>query len=98
LYIVLNKIVNENKAIGIHSLCPLPRHTTTIMEAHDDSLLMAARTAPRVSRDVTRKKTAGKSRVSRPSTLDAAAEYTLKDFLADEPDLYSVSDIKVRYR
>ncbi|PKG31356.1 hypothetical protein, partial [Methanoregula sp.] len=30
---VLNKMVNENKAIGIHSLCPLPRHTTTIMEA-----------------------------------------------------------------
>jgi hypothetical protein len=82
----------------MHSLYQLPRHTTTIMEAHDDSLLMAARTAPRVSRDVTRKKTAGKNSVGHSSTLDAAAEYTLKDFLADEPDLYSVSDIKVRYQ
>lgn len=68
------------------------------METHDDSLVMAARTAPRVSRNVSRKKAVGKISDGRSSTLDAAAEYSLKDFLTDEPDLYSVSDIKVRYR
>lgn len=66
------------------------------MEAHDDSLLMAGRTVSRIFRD-TRKRIGDKTPVCCSSHMAAAGEFTLKGFLANEPDLYSVSDIKVRY-
>ena len=67
------------------------------MEAHDDSLLMAGRAVYRIFRD-TRKRIGDIAPVGCSSHMAAAGEFTLKDFLANEPDLYSASDIKVRYR
>ena len=43
------------------------------------------------------KKTAGKTPGKGGDALAKISEYSLRDFLDDEPDLYTVSDIKVRY-
>lgn len=59
---------------------------------------MTARAAPRVQKDSAGKKTSGKKGTGGKRALDAMAEYSLSGFLEDEPDIYSVSDIKVRYR
>jgi hypothetical protein len=32
------------------------------------------------------------------NALHEISEYTLSEFLENEPDLYSISDLKVRYR
>ncbi|MDO9323442.1 MAG: hypothetical protein Q7T80_00610 [Methanoregula sp.] len=32
------------------------------------------------------------------NALEALSEYSLSEFLENEPDLYSVSDLKVRYK
>ena len=59
---------------------------------------MTANAAPRVHKDHSGKKNAGKKGSGGKAALDAMAEYSLSGFLEDEPDIYSVSDIKVRYR
>lgn len=59
---------------------------------------MTAQAAPRVNKDHAGKKTAGKKGSGSKAALDVTAEYSLSGFLENEPDLYAVSDIKVRYR
>lgn len=76
---------------------PLPP-TTTIMEQYDDSVLMTAQAAPTGSKVHPSKKSSGKKSSRSTSALNAIAEYSLDGFLVNEPDIYSVSDIKVRYR
>lgn len=68
------------------------------MDADSDTVLMTAQAAPRVPKDHPSKKTAGKKGSRGTTALNAVAEYTLTGFLDEEPDIYSVSDIKVRYR
>jgi hypothetical protein len=58
---------------------------------------MTAQATPRVTKShrankSTREKNPGED------TLCAVEEYSLSDFLETEPDLYTVADIKVRYR
>jgi hypothetical protein len=67
------------------------------MDAHNDFPVMTAQAAPRAKGPLP-KKAAGKKGNKGTSALDATAEYSLTGFLEDEPDIYSVSDIKVRYR
>lgn len=59
---------------------------------------MTAPAAPRVHKEPAGKKTSGKKESRKKSALDEMGEYSLSGFLENEPDLYSVSDIKVRYR
>ncbi len=62
---------------------------------------MTAKAAARVPPDPSEKKSAlhRKKTGKKPgATLAALSEYSLSDFLETEPDLYSVSDLKVRYR
>ena len=58
---------------------------------------MTAQAAPRAKSPLP-KKAAGKKGSRGMTALNATAEYSLSGFLEDEPDIYSVSDIKVRYR
>jgi hypothetical protein len=68
------------------------------MEQYNDSVLMTAQAAPPGSKDHPSKKAAGKKGGRGTTALNALAEYSLDGFLVNEPDIYSVSDIKVRYR
>jgi hypothetical protein len=67
------------------------------MDAHNDFLTMTVQVPPR-AKDHSAKKAAGKKGSRGTPILDALAEYSLAGFLKEEPDLYAVSDIKVRYR
>ena len=61
---------------------------------------MTAQAAPRLPKDHPVKKQ-GQSRAkdgAGKESLYRVSEYSLSGFLDDEPDLYSVADIKVRYR
>ncbi|MCK9630045.1 MAG: hypothetical protein M0R30_00225 [Methanoregula sp.] len=58
---------------------------------------MTAQVAPRAKNPLP-KKVAGKKGSRGNASLNAIAEYSLTGFLEDEPDISSVSDIKVRYR
>ncbi len=71
--------------------------TTTLMDAHNNFLVMTAQAAPR-AKDHSAKKAAGKKGSRGTTALNALAEYSLTGFLEEEPDIYAVSDIKVRYR
>jgi hypothetical protein len=75
-----------------------PPGTVTIMDADSDTVLMTAQAAPRVPKDHPSKKAAGKKGSRGTTALNAVAQYSLTGFLDEEPDIYSVSDIKVRYR
>lgn len=62
---------------------------------------MTAKAASRVPPDQPGKRNAPpkkKAEKKGGETLAALSEYSLSDFLESEPDLYSVSDLKVRYR
>jgi len=50
---------------------------------------------PPVKKNTARKKKAEKQPAN---SLAALSEYSLSEFLENEPDLYSVSDLKVRYK
>jgi len=63
--------------------------------------MMAAQAAPRAPANppvkkntVRQKKTVRKDK----NSLAAVSEYSLSEFLENEPDLYSVADLKVRYK
>jgi hypothetical protein len=63
--------------------------------------MMTAQAVPRAPADhpgkkntVRQKKTAKQGK----NALAALSEYSLYEFLENEPDLYSVSDLKVRYK
>ena len=61
---------------------------------------MTAQAASRLPKDHPAKKP-GKSRIKKAEGNDGLyvlSEHSLSGFLEDEPDLYSVADIKVRYR
>ena len=63
--------------------------------------MMTVRAAPRAPADPPAKKnTARQKKAGKPgkNTLAALSEYSLSEFLENEPDLYSVSDLKVRYK
>jgi len=71
------------------------------MEADNDTAMMTAQAIPRVRKDHHTKKSTAKQETNEGETknaLDAVSEHSLSKFLEDEPDLYSVSDLKVRYR
>jgi hypothetical protein len=61
---------------------------------------MAAQAAPRILDEHPGKKSGRSKKNSRvkKTFLPAVSEYSLSGFFDDEPDLYSVADIKVRYR
>jgi hypothetical protein len=60
--------------------------------------MMTAQAASRLPDDRPPEKTAGKKQGGRKTALHVISDYSLSGFLEDEPDLYSVSDIKVRNR
>jgi hypothetical protein len=71
------------------------------MEPDGEKTSMTAEAAPRLPKDHHGKKSSGKpakAKEKRKDTLSAVSEYSLSGFLDDEPDLYSVADLKVRYR
>ena len=68
------------------------------MDTGSHFLLMTVQAALRGLKDQPEKKTSGKKGSRGTPALHAIAEYSLTGFLEEEPDLYSVSDIKVRYR
>jgi hypothetical protein len=73
----------------------------TIMETENDKAMMTVQAAPRVRKDHPAKKSADQQKKHEGETkniLYAVSEYSLSGFLENEPDIYSVSDLKVRYR
>jgi hypothetical protein len=73
----------------------------TIMETHNDNAMMAAQAALRVRKDHPAKKSSARQKTNEggaKNVLYAVSEHSLSGFLEDEPDIYSVSDLKVRYR
>jgi len=75
--------------------------TTTLMEPDGEKTSMTAEAASRLPKDDHGKKSSGKpakAKEKRKDTLYAVSEHSLLGFFDDEPDLYSVADLKVRYR
>jgi hypothetical protein len=71
------------------------------MEADNDKAMMTPQAIPRVRKDHHTKKSSARQETNEgeaKNALYAVSEYSLSKFLEDEPDLYSVSDLKVRYR
>jgi hypothetical protein len=71
------------------------------MEADNDKAMMTAQAIPRVRKDHHTKKSSAKQEINEgeaKNALYAVSEHSLSKFLEDEPDIYSVSDLKVRYR
>jgi hypothetical protein len=71
------------------------------MEADNDKAMMTPQAIPRVRKDHHTKKSSAKQETNEgeaKNALYAVSEHSLAKFLEDEPDLYSVSDLKVRYR
>ena len=63
--------------------------------------MMTPQAAKRVSGSHQGKKPAGKPKRTagkKKAGLYKVSEYSLSTFLDDEPDLYSVADLKIRYR
>jgi hypothetical protein len=71
------------------------------MAGDDDMDLMTARAAPGMRKDPHTKKPPAKQAKINSEGEDAlykVSEYSLSEFLDNEPDLYSMADIKVRYK
>ena len=71
------------------------------MEADNDKAMMTAQAIPRVRKDHHTKKSSAKQETNEgeaKNALYAVLEHSLSKFLEDEPDIYSLSDLKVRYR
>jgi hypothetical protein len=71
------------------------------METDNDKAMMTAQAVPRARKDHHTKKSSAKQKTNEGETknvLYAVSEHSLSQFLEDEPDIYSVSDLKVRYR
>jgi hypothetical protein len=63
--------------------------------------MMTARAAPGMPKDPHTKKPPAKQAKKSSEGKDAlynGSEYSLSEFLNNEPDLYSVADLKVRYK
>ena len=61
--------------------------------------MMTSQAAPRVRKDHPAKKSSAQQKTKEgkgKNILYAVSEYSLCGFLEDEPDIYSVSDLKVR--
>ena len=70
------------------------------MELKEQQNIMTAQAASRMPKDHPAKK-AGKPKNTEGDGKDAlyaVAEHSLHGFLENEPDIYTVADIKVRYR
>ena len=60
---------------------------------------MTARAASRAPADPPAKKnTARQKKTGKGNALTTVSEYSLSEFLENEPDIYSVADLKVRYK
>jgi hypothetical protein len=62
---------------------------------------MTAQAASRVPADHPAKKNHARQKKTDKqggNALEALSEYSLSEFLENEPDLYSVADLKVRYK
>jgi len=62
---------------------------------------MTAQAASRVPTDPPAKKNSTRQKKTDKqgrNALEVLSEYSLSEFLENEPDLYSVSDLKVRYK
>jgi hypothetical protein len=73
----------------------------TIMETDNDKDMMTTQVASRVRKEHHTKRSSAKQATGDDkikNVLYALSEHSLSNFLDDEPDLYSVSDLKVRYR
>jgi len=73
----------------------------TIKETENDNTMMTAQAAPRVRKNHPAKKSAAQQKTHEgeiKNILYAVSEHSLSGFLEDEPDIYSVSDLKGRYR
>jgi hypothetical protein len=68
------------------------------MEPDNDTVFMTVQAESRVPKDHPTKPVAGKKGSRDKTALSAISEYSLGGFLENEPDIYTVSDIKVRYR
>lgn len=73
----------------------------TIMETDNDNATMTAQAAPRVRKDHPAKKSSSQQKTNKGGSknlLYVVSEHSLSGFLEDEPDMYLVDDLKVRYR
>ena len=80
---------------------PSSGRTITIMALKDAMDMMTPQAAKRISGGHPAKKPAGKAKRTdgkKKAGLYKVSEYSLSTFLDDEPDLYSVADLKIRYR
>jgi hypothetical protein len=70
------------------------------MDAESEKTIMTAEAASRVPKDQHGKKSSGKpaKKPQHNDSLYAISEHTLSGFLDEEPDIYSVADLKVRYK
>jgi hypothetical protein len=71
------------------------------MEIDNDKDMISAQAEPRVRKDQHTKKSSPEEKIKEGGTnnsLYAVSEHSLSQFLDDEPDIYTVSDLKVRYR
>jgi hypothetical protein len=71
------------------------------METGNDKAMMTAQAGPRVRKDHPAKKSSTQQNIKEGEAkylLYAVSEHSLSGFLEDEPDMYSVADLKVRYR
>ncbi len=71
------------------------------MDTDNDKDMMTSQAAPRVRKDHPAKKSSAQQKTTEgegKNILYAVSEHSLCGFLEDEPDIYSVSDLKVRYR
>jgi hypothetical protein len=71
------------------------------LETENDRVIMTVQAASRTPKDHPGKKSSIKSKRKDgegKDTLYAVSEYSLSMFLEDEPDIYTVADLKVRNR
>jgi hypothetical protein len=71
------------------------------MDSGGEKTIMTAEAAPRLQKNHPGKKSSDKTAdkpEKKKEALYAVSEHSLFGFLDDEPDLYSVADLKVRYR
>ena len=71
------------------------------MEIDNDNYMMTAQAASGMRKDHRTKKSSAQQKTPEGKAknfLSIISEHSLSGFLEDEPDIYTVSDLKVRYR
>ena len=71
------------------------------MDTDNDKDMMTDSGSTRVRKDHAAKKSSAQQKTKEgkgKNLLNAVSEYSLCGFLEDQPEIYSVSDLKVRYR